>query len=127
MWVAAILFIAFLGLLAYLDTKKPANFPPGPKWFPIIGSAMTLFRLRKKTGLLHLASAELAKEYGPIVGLKVGKDRTVIVTGLQEMREFLQNEDLAGRPQGPYYEVRTWGSRKGLMLTDEEFWQEQRR
>lgn len=127
MWIAVILFLAILGLLAYLDTKKPKNYPPGPKWLPLIGSAPTLYRLRKKTGLLHLASAELAKKYGPIVGLKVGKDRTVIVYGLQEMREFLQNEDLAGRPQGPYYEIRTFGDRKGVMLTDEEFWQEQRR
>lgn len=29
MWLAVIVFVIILGLLVYLDTKKPKNFPPG--------------------------------------------------------------------------------------------------
>lgn len=36
MWIAAIFFICILALLAYLDTRKPKNYPPGtfliPNW-----------------------------------------------------------------------------------------------
>lgn len=31
MWLAAIFFICILALLAYLDTRKPKNYPPGKK------------------------------------------------------------------------------------------------
>lgn len=127
MFIAAILFIAILGLLLYLDTKKPKNYPPGPDWLPLIGSALTVYRLRKQTGLLHLTTAELAKKYGPILGLKLGKDRIVIVHGIPDNREFLTSDDLSGRPNGFFYKLRTWGQRKGVLLTDENFWHEQRR
>lgn len=127
MYLAVILFIAILALLLYLDTRKPKNYPPGPDWLPLIGSAWTVYRLRKKTGLLHLTTAELAKKYGPILGLKLGQDRIVIVHGMPDNREFLMSDDLSGRPNGFFYKLRTWGERKGVLLTDETFWQEQRR
>lgn len=127
MWVAIIFFIGILGLLAYLDTRKPKNYPPGPKWLPIAGSAITVHKLRKKTGYLYKAAAELSKKYGPVVGLKVGKDRLVIVDGYEAIKQMLSEDDFSGRPRGVYYETRTWGIRRGLLLTDEEFWQEQRR
>ncbi|XP_014285899.1 probable cytochrome P450 303a1 [Halyomorpha halys] len=127
-WLAFILFLICLGLLIYLDTKKPENFPPGPTWWPIVGSALVVAQLRKKLGgYLYLASAHLAEEYGPVVGLRVGKDRQVICFGYEAIKEMLTKEEFDGRPQGPFYETRTWGTRKGLLLTDEDFWQEQRR
>lgn len=127
MIIAAFLFVAILGLLIYLDARKPKNYPPGPEWLPLIGSALSVYHLRKKTGLLHLTTAELAKKYGPVLGLKLGKDRIVIVHGIQANREFLSSDDLCGRPDGFFYKLRTWGERKGVLLTDENFWHEQRR
>ncbi|RZC40009.1 cytochrome P450 303a1 [Asbolus verrucosus] len=127
MWIAVALFVVILGLLIYLDTRKPKNYPPGPKWLPIIGSALTVAEKRKRTGYLYKATAELSEEYGPVIGLKVGKDLVVVVYGQQAIREFLSSEDLAGRPTGIFFEMRTWGERRGVLLTDTEYWQEQRR
>nr|CAD7398393.1 unnamed protein product [Timema poppensis] len=127
MWLAAILFLCILGLLAYLDTRKPRNFPPGPQWLPVLGSALAVHQLRKRTGYLYEATAELARQYGPVVGLKVGKDRTVVLCGYDGIKDMLSREEFDGRPQGPFYETRTWGIRRGVLLTDAEFWQEQRR
>lgn len=128
MWLAVVLFFICLGLLIYLDTKKPANFPPGPKWYPIVGSALVVSKLRRDLGgYLYLATAHLAKQYGPVVGLRVGKDRQVVCYDYPAIKEMLTKEEFDGRPQGPFYETRTWGTRRGLLLTDEEFWQEQRR
>nr|CAD7588588.1 unnamed protein product [Timema genevievae] len=175
MWLAAILFLCILGLFAYLDTRKPRNFPPGgfrgkyhyimsvkrrtpltakyhggstmaaisrgkpilavilfclmvgPQWLPVLGSALAVHRLRKRTGYLYEATAELARQYGPVVGLKVGKDRTVVLCGYDGIKDMLSREEFDGRPQGPFYETRTWGIRRGVLLTDAEFWQEQRR
>ncbi|XP_063239979.1 methyl farnesoate epoxidase [Bacillus rossius redtenbacheri] len=127
MWLAAILFLCILALLIYLDTRKPKNFPPGPAWLPIVGSALTLHLLRRSTGYLYKATAELARQYGPVVGLKVGKDRIVVLHSHQAIRDMMSREEFDGRPTGLFYETRTWGVRRGVLLTDEEFWQEQRR
>ncbi|BET00075.1 cytochrome P450 [Nesidiocoris tenuis] len=128
LWLAAVFFFSFLGLLVYLDTKKPKNFPPGPKWYPIVGSALKVAKMRKdEGGYLYKATAELARQYGPIVGLKVGKDHQVVCCDYPSIKEMLTKDEFDGRPQGPFYETRTWGIRRGLLLTDEEFWVEQRR
>nr|WBY51147.1 cytochrome P-450 [Holotrichia parallela] len=127
MWFAIILFIILLCLLGYWETRKPKNFPPGPKWLPIFGSALTVFNLRKRKGDLPLMADELTKEYGPVLGLKIGVDKIVVVCSHSAIREFLQSDDLDGRPTGLFFEIRTFGSRQGLMMTDESLWHEQRR
>lgn len=127
MWVAIFFFVGIFCLLGYLDARKPKNYPPGPKWLPILGSAYAIHKLRQKTGYLYKAASELSKQYGPVVGLKIGKDRTVIVDGFEAIKQMLSEDDFSGRPKGVFYETRTWGIRRGLLLTDEDFWQEQRR
>ncbi|XP_018572226.1 probable cytochrome P450 303a1 [Anoplophora glabripennis] len=127
MWLAVILFIGILGLLVYLDTRKPKKFPPGPKWRPLVGCALETNRLKKKTKSFILATAELSAKYGPVLGLKVGKHKLVVVYGPHAVKEFLTSDDLAGRPFGEFYELRTWGKRRGILLVDQSFWYEQRR
>lgn len=127
MWVAIALLIILLILLAYLNTKKPKNFPPGPKWFPILGCALEVHRYRIQTGYLVTAVRELANKYGPILGLKVGQDVQVLVHGYENVKEMLTNENFNGRPNGAFYIERTFGLRRGIMFTDEDFWQDQRR
>lgn len=85
----------------------------GPKWLPVLGSALTVASLRKQTGYLYRATICLAENYGPIVGLKVGKDRQVVCCGYNAIKEMLTKEEFDGRPQGPFYETRTWGTRRG--------------
>lgn len=85
----------------------------GPEWLPIVGSMLVVKKLRDQTGYLYRATAELAKTYGPVVGLRVGKDRQVVCYGYAAIKEMLTKEELDGRPQGPFYETRTWGTRRG--------------
>jgi len=91
-------------------------FDLGPKWLPILGSALTVNSLRKQTGYLYRATICLAESYGPIVGLKVGKDRQVVCCGYNAIKEMLTKEEFDGRPQGPFYETRTWGTRRGITM-----------
>ncbi|KAB0792386.1 hypothetical protein PPYR_14345 [Photinus pyralis] len=128
MWViSAILIVAILGLLAYLDTRKPKNFPPGPRWYPIIGCAWQLSKLRKATGCLAKTTGELAAKYGPVVGVRVGTDRIVFAYGYDAIHEFTTRDEFNGRPDGIFYRTRTWGQRRGVLLTDGEFWVDQRK
>ncbi|KAI7815647.1 cytochrome p450 [Rhyzopertha dominica] len=126
MWIEIILFAAILFLFAFLDAKKPKNYPPGPKWLPIIGSMVHVAQERKKHKHLFTATSVMSEDRG-LVGLRLGKELLVVVTGAKVLKEFHTNDDLAGRPTGPFYEDRTWGRKYGVMLTDSDLWREQRR
>lgn len=123
--VFVVVFIIFL----CLDCRKPKNFPPGPKWLPIIGSALFVHSERIRTGMLWKAMMTIAANYkhNGVVGFKVGKDKTVVAISADSIREMTLNEHLDGRPIGLLYETRTWGKRLGVMLTDGELWVDQRR
>ncbi|CAD7088544.1 unnamed protein product [Hermetia illucens] len=129
MFYTVIFFLFTTALWLFLDSRKPKNYPPGPTWYPILGSAPQIAQLRKKHGLFCYAAGELNDTYGKkgIIGLRIGKDRLVIAYSHQVSKELCYNEDLDGRPTGIFYETRTWGTRKGIILTDEDFWSEQRK
>ncbi|XP_030383844.1 probable cytochrome P450 303a1 [Scaptodrosophila lebanonensis] len=127
----AVLFFATL-LLLFLcgGVRKPAKFPPGPKWYPIVGSALQISQMRLRCGMFCKVIDELAKRYlNPygLYGLKIGKDKLVIAYTNDSISEMMTNEDIDGRPDGIFYRVRTFNSRLGILLTDGEMWVEQRR
>ncbi|KAL6425592.1 hypothetical protein ACFW04_009618 [Cataglyphis niger] len=127
MFVTAILLLVLILLLLYLGCHKPKGYPPGPRWWPILGCALEVARIRQETGYLFKTCSTLCKKYGPVVGLKIGKDRIVILNDLESVRAMLTNEDCDGRPIGPLFEARTFGARRGLIVVDERLWMEQRR
>ncbi|XP_017755180.1 PREDICTED: methyl farnesoate epoxidase [Eufriesea mexicana] len=127
MFIMVMLCIIVLLLLLYLGSRKPKGYPPGPKWWPILGCAIEMARLRKETGYLFKTCSALSKKYGPVVGLKIGIDRIVVLNDYESIRTMLTDEDCDGRPIGLFYETRTFGSRKGLIVVDENLWVEQRR
>ncbi|XP_043512841.1 probable cytochrome P450 303a1 [Frieseomelitta varia] len=127
MFSTVVLCIILLLLLLYLGSRKPKGYPPGPKWWPILGCAIELARLRKETGYMFRTCSALCKKYGPVVGLKVGTDRIVVLNDHDSIRTMLTNEDCDGRPVGLLYDARTFGSRKGLVLVDGNLWIEQRK
>ncbi|XP_049885287.1 probable cytochrome P450 303a1 [Pectinophora gossypiella] len=130
MWLAALVVLLVICLFLYLDTIKPKNFPPGPKWIPIFGCAIEIYKLREKSGYLYKTVKELSDKYcknGPVLGIRIGKDRMAMVNTLEANKEMLFNEDIDGRPKGIFYQTRTWGMRRGVLLTDGELWKEQRR
>ncbi|KAK5640468.1 hypothetical protein RI129_011279 [Pyrocoelia pectoralis] len=113
MWLILILLLTiFLVVLWYVDTRKPNNFPPGPKWLPIIGCAWELRNLHKEKGTLSEATQELAAKYGSVVGAKVGRKLTVFVYGSKAYKELLSKDDLNGRPDDIFATSRTFGKRR---------------
>jgi hypothetical protein len=119
MWLFLIVFVVLLLLL--LDMRKPQNFPKGPRWLPVIGSALSVAKSRQDTGMLIKGIRKIADEYPEeknVIGFKVGKDKVVFAYSTEATLEFFTNPDLDGRPYGPFYETRTWNLRRGLLLTD---------
>ncbi|XP_054289481.1 methyl farnesoate epoxidase-like [Macrosteles quadrilineatus] len=65
--------------------------------------------------------------YGPLVGLRLGRDCIVLVSGYPLVKETLQREEFEGRPDGFLFRLRAFGKRLGIVFTDGELGQEQRR
>ncbi|KAF7135354.1 hypothetical protein RHSIM_Rhsim08G0105200 [Rhododendron simsii] len=77
-------------LLSILRSSKPSpKLPPGPAPLPVIGS------LLKLGGKPHKSLAELAKLYGPIMSLNLGRKTVVVISSPALAREVLQKQDLA--------------------------------
>ncbi|KAK4014855.1 hypothetical protein OUZ56_027365 [Daphnia magna] len=118
---ATILLIGFILKM----TKRPHNFPPGPRGLPLVGYLP--FFSSWDPQYPHKAMKKISEVYGPVVGLYVGPSRPVIsVCSHEAMKEAMLNDDLNGRPDSAVMMARTFGEKLGIMFVMGQFWQEQR-
>nr|QST15063.1 CYP370A1 protein [Diaphanosoma celebensis] len=125
MFVELFLVLVVCGLLL-LNTRRPKNFPPGPRGLPLVGYLP--FLNKWDPDYQHKGMEKLAGVYGPVTGFYLGPSRVMIsVCGPEAAKEALLNKDLDGRPVFKFVEARTYGQRLGMMFTDGDFWRRQRR
>ncbi|GKB46031.1 cytochrome P450 [Tanacetum coccineum] len=84
-------FILLFITKKYSKTKE--NLPPGPRPLPIIGN---IHQMGNKP---HVSTAMLAKEYGPLVSLRLGSKLLVVASSPEAAKEILKTQDrhLSGR------------------------------
>nr|XP_043638984.1 flavonoid 3'-monooxygenase CYP75B137-like [Erigeron canadensis] len=86
--VAAILTILlWIFIIISNNKKKAAPLPPGPRCLPLVGNLLSL------DPELHSYFATLAKTYGPISRLWLGKKLGVIISSPDLAREVLKLKD----------------------------------
>ncbi|KAK9758349.1 hypothetical protein RND81_01G224600 [Saponaria officinalis] len=76
-------------LLKKLLKNAPYNPPPGPKGLPLIGNLHQLDFVA-----LYVQLAKLAKSYGPIISLRLGLTRVIVVQSASTAKEVLKTQDL---------------------------------
>ncbi|KAJ8667473.1 hypothetical protein QAD02_009136 [Eretmocerus hayati] len=76
---------------------------------------------------MHMAFEELARLYGPVVGLKLGKQKLVLISSHDLVKKALLNDDLNGRPNGFFFRVRSFGKEKGVLFAGGPCWSQLRR
>ena len=54
-----------------------------------------------------------AKQYGPIVGLMLGKQPAIVVCKPKEVLEVLQREEFQGRPENANFRIDNFNRRLG--------------
>jgi hypothetical protein len=88
--------LVLLSLVWFINTRKLSSasprekrLPPGPPAGPIIGN----MHLIANKGLLHHVLAGLAKEYGPLMTLKLGSQTAVVATSTKMAKEIQKDSE----------------------------------
>ncbi|XP_061100599.1 cytochrome P450 2F2-like isoform X2 [Conger conger] len=117
-----LLWISFSLLILLFRTRRPRNFPPGPRPIPIFGNLLQF-------NLVDLLNdfKKLSERYGKVYSIYLGRKPAVVLNGLQAMKEALvtQSVDFSGRPKGLMVNHLSEG--KGVGMTDGPIWKEHRR
>lgn len=70
---------------------------------------------------------QLERIYGPILGLKLGNQKVVVISTYDLVKKVILRDEFNGRPDGFFFRVRAFGKRKGLLFTDGTTWSQCRR
>ncbi|XP_062280654.1 cytochrome P450 2J1-like [Scomber scombrus] len=120
-----LLFIFAVLLIAYfLNKKDPPNFPPGPPTLPLLGN---VFSIDPKQP--HIYLTKLADVYGNVFCMRLGRDKTVFVTGWKMVKEAIvtQADNFVDRPYIPMVTRIYSGNSAGLFFSNGKVWRRQRR
>ena len=105
-----------LGLKVVLSLET-SDLSLGPPCLPIVGSALYLKRLCREKKYLHLALDHLAQQYdSPVIGLKLGHERTVAVLTHDVVQQVHTREEYGGRPYNFFIKLRCMGARRGKHM-----------
>ncbi|XP_011699204.1 PREDICTED: probable cytochrome P450 305a1 [Wasmannia auropunctata] len=121
------LFCTFICIYCIYDCMKPRNYPPGPMWIPLLGCLLKFSRLRSKYGYIYLALQDLARTYGPILGLKLGNQKVVVISTCDLVKKALLQDEFNNRPDGFFFRVRSFGKRKGVLFSEGSTWSQTRK
>jgi Cytochrome P450. len=82
-----------------------------------VGSAVYLKKLCREKRYLHLALDHLAQQYdSPVIGLKLGHERTVVVLTHELVQKVHTREEYEGRPYNFFIKLRSMGARRGKRM-----------
>uniref|UniRef100_A0ABM5G419 Cytochrome P450 2J2-like n=1 Tax=Pogona vitticeps TaxID=103695 RepID=A0ABM5G419_9SAUR len=122
-WAFLMLLMAGLLVQHYVKQLRLYRcYPPGPFPLPIIGGIWRT-GIRLAPDLL----IKLAKQYGNIYTVWIGRAPIVVLSGYQTVKEGLINhsEGLSGRPVTPL--LKETFKKKGIVLANGHTWKQQRR
>lgn len=118
--ILAGLILALLWLFSV--KRRKYRLPPGPAPLPLLGN---LPQIDKKAPFKSIL--KFSENYGPVMTLYMGRQRTVVLVGYDAVKEALvdQADDFTGRMPVPFLLKATKGY--GLGISNGERWRQMRR
>merc|ERR1719153_1688247 len=100
--------------------------PPSPPAHYILGHIPTMAKLDPRP---QLAFHDIALQFGNLVRLQLGRQKTVLVSGFREMKELHENEVTENRADLASTNLiyRGTGEKKGILFNVGEEWKQLRR
>ncbi|XP_061593797.1 cytochrome P450 2J2-like isoform X2 [Cololabis saira] len=120
-----LLFVFAVLLLVYLlKARDPPHFPPGPPPVPVLGN---IFSIESKQP--HIYLTKLAEVYGNVFCIRLGRHKTVFVSGWRMVKEALvtKADSFVDRPYSPMVTRIYSGNSAGLFFSNGMVWRRQRR
>ncbi|XP_046394777.1 methyl farnesoate epoxidase-like [Ischnura elegans] len=118
-----IILIAAIIAIIWMMMKKPANYPPGPPKWPVVGNLLQM----KVKGQIYPAMTKMHKKYGEVVGMFAGDKAIILISGHSAIHEACFRDDMIGRPENMELKPLYGGEIYGIANTEGEVWREQRR
>ncbi|GMT23452.1 hypothetical protein PFISCL1PPCAC_14749, partial [Pristionchus fissidentatus] len=111
-----------IGIYVFQYFRRLSRYPPGPFPLPLIGNLLSL-----NVKHPHKAIDEIGRKYGPVFTLWLPLP-TVIITGLDEMKEALvtKGDNFSGRPSTPTDSFFMNAPNGGIIFSQGQEWKEQR-
>ncbi|KAG8228074.1 hypothetical protein J437_LFUL009046 [Ladona fulva] len=110
------------------DSRQPEEKAEAcPGWLPILGSTLEFTKLFNQFKIPFLMWDEYARRFGDVVGIRLGRDIFILVSGKEAIQEGLTKEEFDARENSFLIQHRSMGVRRGVIFTDGEEWKEQRR
>ncbi|XP_019936551.1 cytochrome P450 2J2-like isoform X1 [Paralichthys olivaceus] len=121
-----LLLVSIIALLVvyFLIKKDPPNFPPGPPALPLLGNVLSIEAKQP-----HIYLTKLADVYGNVFCIRLGRHKTVFVSGWKMVKEALvtQADNFVDRPYSPMVNRIYSGNSAGLFFSNGKVWRRQRR
>uniref|UniRef100_A0A668UVI7 Cytochrome P450, family 2, subfamily Y, polypeptide 3 n=1 Tax=Oreochromis aureus TaxID=47969 RepID=A0A668UVI7_OREAU len=118
--ILAGLILALLWLFSV--KRRKYSLPPGPAPLPLLGNLPQIDKNAPFKSIL-----KFSENYGPVMTLYMGRQRTVVLVGYDAVKEALvdQADDFTGRMPVPFLLKATKGY--GLGISNGERWRQMRR
>jgi len=119
----ALVAVVFLVATTRGSSKKGLRLPPGPMMLPVLGN------LHQVGELPHRSLRELARRHGPVMLLRLGTVRTVVVSSAEAAKEVMKTHDVecCSRPASPGPKLLSYDLKNLGFAPYGEYWREMRR
>ncbi|CAK9878582.1 unnamed protein product [Sphagnum jensenii] len=112
-----LLLLILLGVAVHTFLfRKSHRFPPGPFSWPIVGNLLILGKSP------HIKLANLAKQYGPLMYLRLGSVNTLVASSPAMAKEFLKNHDHVFQYRPPLLLVQIVGNNSTFGIISGSTW-----
>ncbi|XP_077477747.1 cytochrome P450 1C1 [Stigmatopora argus] len=110
--VASFIFLFCLEVCLRFRNPRLKRRLPGPFAWPVVGNAMQMGQMP------HITLAKLAKKYGNVYQIRLGRSDIVVLNGDRAIRQALieRGREFAGRPNFPSFQMISGG--RSLTFTN---------